>query len=248
MSVLITGSSRNIGQALAIAFARTGRDVVVNGRNLGAAEKVAASIVSSGGRAIAVSADVSSEASVLAMVEEAAEKLSPVEVLINNAALRYQGDVESTSTEDWTAVLDVTLTGAFHCSKAVVPRMRAAGTGRIVNIIGVTGELGAANRCAVVAAKSGLIGLTKALALELAETGITVNGVSPGLIDTERGAWTSGGDQPAVAQAYSGVIKRIPVGRPGHISEVVHAVQSLVHEEAAYITGQILRVNGGLYC
>jgi 3-oxoacyl-[acyl-carrier protein] reductase len=158
-------------------------------------------------------------------------------VLVNNAAVRPEKPFLDLSLEEWQEVVGIVLDGAFVCSRAVLPGMLEAGWGKIVNIAGLTGQTGAAHRAHVVASKAGLIGLTKALALEYAANNITVNAVSPGLIDTAR--------EGAEPKHYGG--QSIPVGRRGRPEEVAAMVRYLVSEDAAFVTGQTLNINGGLY-
>lgn len=245
--VLITGSSRNIGKALALRFAAAGHEVVVNARDAEQAQQVATEIERQGGRAIPLVADVTDTDAVEAMVAEAAAVFGPVGILINNAVLRVHQPLLSTTDQDWQRVLDVVLGGAFRCSRAVIAGMRQAGGGRIINIAGVSGQRGGIDRSAVVTAKSGLIGLTKALALELAPSAVTVNCVSPGLIATNRGSWTAEGEHDEAAAQYERVAAEIPLGRMGDMDEVAATCVFLASPEAGFITGQTIAVNGGLY-
>jgi 3-oxoacyl-[acyl-carrier protein] reductase len=234
---LVTGASRNIGRAIALALARDGHDVALLARSdRTALDHVADEVRATGRRAHVELADVRDAAAVHAAVSTAVDALGPVAVLVNNAAVRREQPFEEIGDADWHEILGVVLDGAFHCSATVLPGMRAAGGGRIVNIAGVTGQTGAALRAHVVTAKAGIIGLTKALALEYADTGITVNAVSPGLIDTVR---------PGIPNHHEG--KTIPVGRPGTPEEVAAAVRYLASPEAAFVTGQTLNINGGIH-
>lgn len=235
---MITGAGRNIGRAIALELAAEGSDVVILVRsNREEAEGVAEEIRSLGRRALVGVADVRDERTIGHVVEEAREGLGPVTVLVNNAAVRREAPFLDLSPEEWREVVGVTLDGAFVCSQAVLPGMLEAGWGRIVNIAGLTGQTGATHRAHVVAAKAGLVGLTKALALEYAADNITVNAISPGLIGTQRE-----GTEP---KHYSG--QSIPVGRRGRPKEVAAMVRYLVFEEAAFVTGQTLNINGGLH-
>jgi 3-oxoacyl-[acyl-carrier protein] reductase len=235
MTALVTGASRNIGRAIALALADAGHDIALLVRaDRAAAERVAGEIPT---RTHVVLADVRDGDAVRAAVAEATAVLGPITVLVNNAAVRREQPFGEISTADWHEILDVVLDGAFHCSAAVLPGMVERGTGRIVNIAGVTGQTGAAMRAHVVTAKAGIIGLTKALAVEYAAGGITVNAVSPGLIDTVRAA--------GVPHHHKG--KHIPVGRRGSPEEVAAAVRYLVSPAAAFVTGQTLNVNGGIH-
>ena len=246
-TVLVTGAGRNIGLAIGEAFARSGHQVVLNARSADVVEAAAAAIVADGGRAVGVAGDVSDRGSVQRVVSAATEAFGQVDVLVHCATVRVHRSFLEMSDEDWRAPFAVGLDGAFYCTQAVLPGMIEAGWGRIVNIAGVTGQTGAANRAGVVAAKAGLIGLTKALAREFATTGVTVNAISPGLIDTARGAWTSLGDQAATAEHYGKRVQQLPVGRMGRLEEVTPAAEYLAGDDAGFVTGQTLNVNGGLY-
>lgn len=235
---LVTGAGRNIGRAIALELAAGGMDVVivVCGRRE-EAEGVAEEVSSLGRRALVEVADVRDEEAVGRVVEEAREALGPVTVLVNNAAARREVPSLDMSPEEWREVVSVILDGAFVCSRAVLPVMLEAGWGRIVNIAGLAAQTGVARRARVVAGKAGLIGLTRALALEYAANGITVNAISPGMIETVRE-----GPEP---EHHRG--RGIPVGRRGAPEEVAAMVGYLVSGEAAFVTGQTLNINGGLY-
>lgn len=239
---LVTGSGRNIGRAIALELASAGHDVVVNVRsNRDEAEVVAAEVRRAGRRALVVLADVSQPADVRRMFDEARSALGPITVLVNNAAVRTEVALADLDLEEWRRVVGIVLEGAFLCSQSAVPQMREAGWGRIVNVVGMSGEAGASHRAHVVAAKSGLIGLTRALAVELGPDGITVNGVSPGMMDTVRNAASA----PAEPKHHAGRV--VPLGRRGVPSDIATAVRFLASPEASYITGEILKVNGGAY-
>ena len=244
-TVLVTGSGRNIGRDVALRFAREGFRVVLNARGAEQIEAVAEEIRGAGGTALAVAADVSDARQVADMVERAAAELGGIDILVNNAVVRVQKPMLEMSDDEWRLVIDVALGGAFNCSRAVLPHMVEQRWGRIINMAGMSGQRGAANRVGVVSAKSGLIGMTKALAMEFAAQGITVNAVSPGLIDTERGEWTAIGD-PSL-QSYDRGAEGIPVGRRGLMSEIAATCLFLCTDGAAFITGQTISVNGGSY-
>jgi len=237
---MVTGAGRNIGRAIALALADAGAAVAVNGRaNRADVDDVIAEIESRGGKALAVMADVSDEAAVQRMAAAAVERLGRIDILVNNAAIRPEKPFESLSLADWRAVHSVILEGAFLTVKAVLPHLKASGSGAIVNIGGMSAYTGAKHRAHVLAAKSGLIGLTKALAHELAESGVTANCVVPGLIETVRAA----GTKPPQHHQSSNTL----TGRFGTPEDIAAAVRFLAGPAARYITGQVLHVNGGAY-
>ncbi|MGH2381883.1 MAG: SDR family NAD(P)-dependent oxidoreductase [Candidatus Limnocylindria bacterium] len=235
---MVTGAGRNIGRAIALELAYSGADVVVVVRhNRAEAEQVAKAIRGIGRRALVALADVRDEQAIVRVVGEARQKLGPVTVLVNAAAARRDDSFLDVSMTEWREVVGIILDGAFVCTKEVLPDMLEAGWGRIINIAGLTADTGATHRAHVVAGKAGLIGLTKALALEYAPHNITVNAVSPGMIETTR----SGGEPKHHSERV------VPVGRSGRPEEVAAMVRYLVSEPASYITGQTLGVNGGLH-
>lgn len=233
---MVTGAGRNIGRSIALELANWGADVIVVVRHRREeAEQVAGEIRALGRDARAVVADIRDRRAIAAAVDDAHTLGSPT-ILVNNAATRPEAPFLELTAEDWREVTSVILDGAFVCAQAMIPSMLEAGWGRIVNIAGVTGQTGASNRAHVVAAKAGLLGLTKALAMEYAASNITVNAVSPGLIDTSR--------PQGIPRHHAG--RTAPVGRMGRVEEVAAIVRYLVSAEAAYVTGQTLNVNGGL--
>src|SRR5215207_3616582 len=186
---MITGAGRNIGRAIALDLASGGMDIVIVVRgNREEAEGVAGEVRSLGRRAMVGVGDVRDEEAISGVVERAREELGPVNVLVNNAAVRREAPFLELPVAEWREVLDIILDGTFVCSRAVLPDMLDSGWGRIVNLAGLAAQTGAPQRAHVVAGKAGLIELTKALALEFAPRGITVNGVAPGVIDTVRGS------------------------------------------------------------
>lgn len=244
-TALITGATKNIGRQLALHFASNGHFVAVNGRDPQAVDSVVSEIEASGGRALSCPADVRDLQAVTDIVERIETEIGGVDILINNAVVRAHGALEHTASEDWDQVLGVVIMGAVNCTRSVLPGMRSRGWGRIINMAGVSGQKGAANRSPIVTAKSGLIGLSKAIAMEVASEGIMVNAVSPGLIDTDRGEGL--GDMQSAEEHYRNESKKIPVGRMGTPEEVASACAYLCSEEAGFITGQVLAINGGLY-
>lgn len=238
---IVTGAARNIGRQIALALARDGATVVVNARSDGAgAEETAALIEKQGGRALVHLADVTDEAAVAGLVADAAECLGPPTILVNNAALRRQRPFAELTLAEWREVVAVNLEAAFLCARACIPHMLAAGCGRIVNVGGKSAHGGASQRAHVLASKAALIGLTKALATEFGKSGITVNCVVPGDVDTVRGA--SAGP-PAHHAGGGGNL----IGREGRPEEVAAMVAMLCRSESAYTTGQTIHVNGGGY-
>jgi 3-oxoacyl-[acyl-carrier protein] reductase len=235
--VLVTGAARNIGADIARACAQAGAAVVVNAKSSGtAAVALADEIEANGGRALAVLADVGDPADVARLVAETVARFGRLDILVNNAALRAESAFAELTLERWHAVLHVALDGAFLCSQAALPHLRASGRGAIVNIGGLTAHTGARNRAHVVTAKAGIVGLTRALAHDLAADGITVNCVAPGLIETVR-------DFEPSHRAERVTL----LGRKGAPDDVASAVRWLAGPGARFITGQTLHVNGGLY-
>ena len=243
---LVTGAGRGLGRAIALQLARDGARVALNhvgdqeGNNRREAESVASEVAAGGGRSFVVEASVADAAQVAAMVRAVSEALGPVSILVNNAGILRDMTLKRMGEDDWQAVLDVNLTGAFHCAKAVLEGMREAGWGRIVNlssVVGLTGNIGQTNYAA---SKAGLIGFTKSLAREVGRRGITVNAIAPGFIRT-------GMLYTVPEEIRTRVLEQIPVGVWGEPEDVAHAVAFLASEEARYITGQVIGVNGGYY-
>lgn len=235
---LVTGAAKNIGRAIALELAAAGAAVaVVTRRDAAAAETVAAEIRRLGVAAEPLIADVTDEDAIERVYDRIATRFGRLDVLVNNAALRTEAAFADLSLAEWRRVLAVTLDGAFLCARAALPLLAASGSGAIVNIGGLTAYTGATQRAHVVAAKAGLGGLTRALAVELAPQSITVNLVAPGLIETTRSG--------AAPQHHGS--SRTLVGRRGTPAEVAAAVRYLAGPSARYVTGQTLHVNGGAY-
>ncbi|HEX2656784.1 MAG TPA: 3-oxoacyl-ACP reductase FabG [Polyangia bacterium] len=239
---LVTGASRGIGRAIAVALGARGARVVVNyASQEAAAAETAAAVAAAGGTAATKRFDVSDAAAVDAAVKEIAAE-GGLHILVNNAGIAVNALTLGAKDADWKRALDVNLTGAFYCARAALrPLMKAKEAGRIINITSITAETGSAGQAPYVAAKAGLIGLTKTWAREYASRGITVNAVSPGYIDTEMTAK----DLPPDRREE--LLKSIPLGRVGSPEDVAAAVAFLASPAASYITGEVLRVNGGLF-
>jgi 3-oxoacyl-[acyl-carrier protein] reductase len=234
---LVTGAGRNIGRAIALALARDGAHVGVNVRsNVGEGQGVVDEILAGGGAALLLRADVTKRDEVDAMVTVLTAQFGALDILVNNAAVRDEEDFAIMQFAKWREAFDVTLDGAFHCTQAAHDWL-CRGGGAVVNIGGMTGSTGASGRAHVVAAKAALSGLTRALAHEFAANGVTVNCVSPGLIDTTRT-----GAAPRHHASHANV-----VGRRGTAEEVAAAVAWLAGPGARYVTGQTIHVNGGAY-
>ncbi len=235
---IVTGASRGIGRATALALAAEGAQVVVNyASSSGAAESVVEEITAMGGQAIAIAADVSKVDQVDALIDATMEKWGRIDVLVNNAGITRDTLLLRMKPEDWQAVIDLNLTGVFLCTKAVSKIMLKQRSGRIVNITSVAGQMGNAGQANYSAAKAGVIGFTKTVARELASRGITVNAVAPGFIST---------DMTADLKS-EGILNLIPLNRYGQPEEVAGMIQFLAASPAAgYITGQVINVDGGM--
>lgn len=238
---VVTGAARNIGRAIALDLAAGGAQVVVSAQTdqAGLDETVAA-IAAIGGQAYAVLADVTDEVAVAGLIKAAVERFGRIDILVNNAAVRGETPLGQMSLAEWRRVIGVCLEGPFLCSRAALPALVASRRGAIINIGGLTGYTGARNRAHVVSAKSGLDGLTKALAHELADDGITVNLVSPGLIDTVRGKHNP--TNPDHHRRHDTLL-----GRRGRPEEVAAMVRHLAGPNGRFVTGQTIHVNGGVF-
>jgi 3-oxoacyl-[acyl-carrier protein] reductase len=235
----VTGASRGIGRAIARMLAAHGADVVAAARG-DHAQATADEIRAAGGRAEAAAIDVTDTASVEAAVAATLARTGRIDILVNNAGIARDQLLLRMKRPDWDAVLATNLTSAFTCVQAVLKSMVKQRHGRIVNVSSVVGQAGNAGQANYAASKAGLIGFTKSLALEIASRGITVNAVAPGLIDTDMTRAISAG-------AHDEWAARIPLGRLGTPDDVAAAVLFLVSDEASYITGHVLAVNGGMY-
>jgi 3-oxoacyl-[acyl-carrier protein] reductase len=239
-NALVTGASQGIGRACALALAQAGARVALGARNETKLAEVAAEIATNGGTAEIFAIDMASEESIKAGAKAAVERLGSVEILVNNAGITKDGLMMRMKRADWDSVLTTNLTGAFLLTQALVSQMLRARWGRIINISSVVGETGQAGQANYAASKAGLIGLTKSLARELASRNITANVVAPGYIQT---AMTEVLDE----KQREAMLAHIPLGRPGTDQDIANAVCFLASDEAAYITGHVLDVNGGMY-
>jgi 3-oxoacyl-[acyl-carrier protein] reductase len=239
-TAFVTGASRGIGKACAVALAAAGARVVVAARTLDRCEEVAAEIRALGHQAMAVAIDLSSKESIVQAIGQAAKDFGPIHILVNNAGITKDGLALRMKTEDWTSVIDTNLSGSFYASQAVMQGMMKERWGRIINIASVVGQMGNAGQANYVAAKAGLIGLTKSLARELASRNITVNAVAPGFISTDMTAVLS-------EDLKQKMLVNIPLARFGASEDIAEAVKFLASDAAGYITGHVLDVNGGMY-
>jgi 3-oxoacyl-[acyl-carrier protein] reductase len=237
---IVTGASQGIGRETALALAEAGANVAVAARN---EEKLAAlvtEITAAGGEALAVKMDVAEADQVKAGFKLVLEKFGRLDILVNNAAITRDGLAMRMKAEDWDVVIRTNLTGAHLCIQQALGTMMRARSGRIINIASVVARMGNAGQANYVAAKAGLIGLTKAMAMEISSRNVTVNAVAPGFIATPM--------TDVIADKVKEELKtRIPLGRMGSPREVAAAIVFLASDEAGYITGHVLDVNGGMY-
>ncbi|MBK9706347.1 MAG: 3-oxoacyl-[acyl-carrier-protein] reductase [Acidobacteria bacterium] len=239
-TALVTGGSQGIGRATALVLARLGADVAVMARSLDKCEMVAEEIRQTGRRGLAVKGDISSHLEVKAAVEKVAAELGPIGILVNNAAVTRDGLLLRMKLDDWQSVIDTNLTGVFLLTQQVLPMMTKARRGRIINLTSVVAQSGNIGQVNYISAKSGIIGFTKAVAREYASRNITVNAVSPGFIETPMTAVLN-------EAARNAMLEQIPLKRPGSDFDVANTVAFLASDEAGYITGQVINVNGGMY-
>jgi 3-oxoacyl-[acyl-carrier protein] reductase len=239
-AAIVTGSGRNIGRAIALALAQGGAGIVVNARgNRNEAAAVAGEVERLGSKAVIVLGDVADPKTAAAMAEAALDRFGRIDFLVNNAAVRAEQPLAQMSYRDWRQVMDVVLDGAFHCVRACLPALKRSGAGAIVNIGGLSAHTGSQRRIHVVAAKAGLVGLTRALAHDLAADNITVNCVAPGLIGTARA--------PGAPEPAHHAIHHTLTGERGTPEQVATVVRFLCGPGARYVTGQTIHANGGAY-
>jgi 3-oxoacyl-[acyl-carrier protein] reductase len=239
---LVTGGSRGIGRAICVGLARRGAKVIVNyaGREDAARETVEL-VTAAGGQGAIAQFDVAASEQVTEAIKAIGKDHGSLDILVNNAGIAINGLVMRFKDDQWDKVMDVNLAGAFHCVRAASSLLlRAKDAGRVINLTSVVGEMGNGGQVAYAASKAGLIGLTMSLARELASRGVTVNAVAPGFIETDMTA-----EHLPDAQRAK-IVEQIPLGRIGAAEDVAHTVAFLAGPEGAYITGQVIRVNGGM--
>src|SRR5229473_1366543 len=237
---LVTGASQGIGRHTALVLAEAGAKVAVAARTEEKLATLVSEIAAAGGEAFAVKMDVADAEQVKAGFKQVLEKFGRLDILVNNAAITRDGLALRMKQDDWDAVIRTNLTGAHLCIQQAMHTMMRARTGRIINISSVVAQMGNAGQANYVAAKAGLIGLTKAIAIEIASRNVTVNAVAPGFIETPMTA-------ALPAKVKEELTMRIPLGRMGSARDVAAAIVFLASDEAAYITGHVLNVNGGLH-
>ena len=238
---LVTGAGKNIGRAIALSLARDGAAVAVNGRGDAAAvDAVVAEIRAAGGTAMAAMADVSNRAQARTMADLVAGEMGGIDILVSNAGLRRQTGFLDISEAEWREIMSVALDGAFFLAQAVIPHMLARGGGAIIAMSGMSHHVGTPNRAHVSASKAGLEGMMRSVAVEFGGRGIRANCIAPGAIDTVRGA--SAGVLPG-----SLTLAGTPLGRKGAVEEIAAMVRLLAGPEGAYVTGQTIHVNGGVF-
>ncbi|MDE7298283.1 MAG: 3-oxoacyl-[acyl-carrier-protein] reductase [Lachnospiraceae bacterium] len=237
---LVTGAGRGIGRDIALTLAEYGAAVIVNyNGSRERAEALAAEIVQKGGRAAAIQANVSEAAEVARLFEESVKEFGRIDILVNNAGITKDNLILKMSEEEFDAVVDTNMRGAFLCMKQAAKLMLKQRGGRIINISSISGIIGNAGQVNYCAAKAGMLGMTKALARELGSRGITVNAVAPGYIKTEM-------TEVLPEQVKEGMLAQIPLKRAGETRDIAEAVAFLASDRASYITGQTLQVNGGM--
>jgi 3-oxoacyl-[acyl-carrier protein] reductase len=239
----VTGASQGIGRACALALAEAGATVVLASRNMEKLNSLASEIAQKSGsddRAFPIELDVSSEESIKEALRKANEKFGKIDILVNNAGITRDGLVMRMKRADWDAVINSNLTASYLCIQQVLPGMMRRRYGRIINITSVVAQMGNAGQANYVSSKAGIIGLTLAVAQEIASRNITVNAVAPGFIETSM-------TEALTPEVREKLASKIPLARLGQPADVASAVKFLASDEASYITGHVLNVNGGLY-
>lgn len=239
-TAFITGASRGIGRACALSLAQAGARVAVAARNVDQLETLAGEIRSAGHAAFAVPIDLGNSESIKEAIAKAARDFGPIAILVNNAGITKDGLAMRMKKDDWDTVIATNLTGAFLAIQQVLPGMMRERWGRIINISSVVGEMGNPGQANYVASKAGLIGLTKSIAQEMGSRNITVNAVAPGFVETDM-------TQGLSKELKDKMLANIPLKRMGRPEDVAAAVRFLASEQASYITGHVLDVNGGIY-
>jgi NAD(P)-dependent dehydrogenase (short-subunit alcohol dehydrogenase family) len=242
-TALVTGGGAGIGRAACLRLARDGMAVGVLGRRLDNAREVADAITAQGGRALAVEADVADAGQTASAIEQVRQALGPVTVLVNNAGIEEFTPFEAIDEAAWDRIMDVNLKAVYRITQQVVPDMEAAGWGRIVNLTALGAQIGAANMVHYTASKGGVTAMTRSLAVELGPRGITVNAIAPGFILTPMAQRAIDGDLFPVP--YQQIVATYPIPRVGEPEEAAAAIAYFASEDAGYVTGQVLGVNGG---
>jgi NAD(P)-dependent dehydrogenase (short-subunit alcohol dehydrogenase family) len=238
---LVTGGARGLGRVIAQALAEAGADVAISGRSRDACETAASEIAAATGRrARGFAADVIEAAQVTRLVSDVEAELGPIDILVNNAGVNKRGPIEDLTEADWDMVIDTNLKGPWLCARAIGPKMRDRGWGRIINLASVLGVIAMPGRSPYASSKSGVINLTRVLALEWAGTGVTANAICPGAFGTEMNRVLL--DDPVKYQEF---VRRIPMKRWGEVEEIAGAAVFLASDAASYVTGSTLTVDGG---
>jgi 3-oxoacyl-[acyl-carrier protein] reductase len=237
---IVTGAGRGIGKAIALDLAAAGCDIVFTNRTKALADETQAAIEALGRKCLAAQADVSDAAAVDALVKEALERFGRIDILVNNAGVTKDGLLLRMTPEDWRAVMAVNLDGMFYMTRAVIRTMVRQRSGRIVNLSSVVGFTGNPGQVNYASSKAGIVGFTKSVARELGSRNITCNAVAPGFIETDMTGKLDEARQKAI-------LDQVPLGRMGSVEDIAKAVRFLASEDASYITGTVLHVNGGMY-
>lgn len=235
----VTGAAQGIGKAIAVALAKEGADIVVSDINLELATQTSQEVQALGVKSMALKSNVAEFCDVEEGVKQALAQMGKIDILVNNAGITKDTLLIRMKKEDWDAVINVNLNGVFNCTRVIAPLMMKQGSGRIINIASIVGEMGNVGQVNYASSKAGVIGLTKTVARELATRGVTVNAIAPGFIKT---AMTDKIPENVKEQ----MLKQIPMAKLGMPEDIAYAVVFLASDDAAYITGQVLNVNGGM--